>query len=179
MQGMQQRQQPGTISTGLRQGWIFGFIMLGIYLLYIIVDRFIGFPTRFLLLREASVEVIQYGIPGVLMFIAAMVFLISGIVASAKTGQASSGWVAGQFGGLVYGIGSVLVYSIVLFGFILPSFGLYEAHPDLYWTTARSDLSNQLLTIVLFGGIFMGNLAGAIGGLIGRGRGRHLSFARD
>jgi hypothetical protein len=104
MQEMYQRQQPDAIPTGLRQGWLFGFIMLGIYLLYTIVDRISGFPTKFLILRGAPTAVIQYGIPSALMLIAVIVFLISGILASAKTGLASSGWVAGNFGGLIYGI---------------------------------------------------------------------------
>lgn len=144
---MYQRQQPDAIPTGLRQGWLFGFIMLGIYLLYTIVDRISGFPTKFLILRGAPTAVIQYGIPGALMLIAVIVFLISGILASAKTGLASSGWVAGNFGGLIYGIGSLVVYGIVLFGFILPSLEIYDINPDLYWMEARLDLSNQLLTI--------------------------------
>jgi hypothetical protein len=177
MQGTYQKQQPGIIPTGLRQGWLFGAIMLGIYLLYLIVDRISGFPTRFLIGQGASNTVVLYGVAGVLMVIAAIVFLIGGILASGKTGLASSGWVAGNFGGLVYGIGSFLVYGIVLFGFLLPSVGIYQVDPGLYWTEATSSLSNQLVTIFLFGGVLMGNLAGVIGGLIGRGGGhRRLQF---
>lgn len=172
MQGAYQKQQPGTISTGLRQGWLFGAVMLGIYLLYIIVDRISGFPTRFLIQKGASNAVILYGVAGVLMVIAAIVFLLGGIRASGKTGLASSGWVAGNFGGLVYGIGSFLVYGIMLLGFLLPSTGIYQVDPGLYWTMATSNLSNQLVTIFVFGGVLMGNLAGIIGGLIGREGGR-------
>src|SRR5262249_16936376 len=120
MQGMYQRQQPHTIATGLRQGWLFGFIMLGIYILYTLVDRVSGFPTGFLMLRNVSSIVILYSIAGALMLIAAIVFLISGILASGKTGRASSGWVAGHFGGLIYGVGSFLVFCIVYFVNVLP-----------------------------------------------------------
>ncbi len=175
---MSQRQLPDAISTGLRYGWLFGFIMLGIYILYIVMDRVSGFPTRFLLLQGATSTVITYGIPGALLLIVAPVFLIGGILASAKTGRASSGWVAGQFGGLIYGIGSFLVFGTVYFVFVLPTLGLSALDPTLYWLDVVRVLSNQLVTIVLIGGVFMANLAGIIGGLIGRGRGRRrLSFS--
>lgn len=174
---MYQKQQTDAISTGLKRGWLFGLIMLGIYILYIAIDRITGFPTRFLLIRNADINVIQYGIPSALLLIAAIVFLIGGITASARTGLASSGWIAGNFGGLVYGIGSLLVYGIVLFGVILPSLGIPATDTDLYWTEVKIDITNQLVMIVLVGGFLIGNLAGAIGGLIGRGSGRRrLAF---
>jgi len=169
---MYQKQQPNVVSTGLKHGWLFGFIMLVIYALYVIVNQVSPFPTRFLAEQAVPSTVLQYGIPAVLMLISFLVFLIGGIQASAKTGQASSGWIAGNFGGLVYGIGSFLVFVVYLFAFLLPYLGISPNNQFVYSSETNTILSNQLLTIVLFGGIFMGNLGGSIGGLIGRGRTR-------
>ena len=166
---MSQKQQLDSISTGLKRGWLFGLIMLGIYLLYIIVNQVSFFPTKFLYSQNAPFAVIQYGIPGVLMLISFIVFLIGGIQASAKTGQASTGWISGNFGGLVYAIGSFLVFGVYLFAFLPPLLGIPPSYLPSYWSQAIESLNNQLITIALFGGIFMGNLGGSIGSLIGRG----------
>jgi hypothetical protein len=176
---MSQKQQLDSISTGLKRGWLFGCIMLGIYLLYIIVNQVSSFPTRFLAVQNAPSAVIQYGIPGVLMLISFIVFRIGGILASAETGQVSAGWIAGNFGGLVYGIGSFLVFGVYLFAFWFPYLGISPDNQTLYWSEVTGSLSNQLVTIALFGGIFMGNLGGSIGGLIGRGRVRRTLLSEN
>lgn len=176
---MSQKQQLDSISTGLNRGWLFGFIMLGIYLLYIIVNQVTFFPTRFLVSQNVPFAVVQYGIPGVLMLISFINFLIGGILAAAKTGQASAGWIAGNFGGLVYGIGSFLVFGVYLFVFLLPFLGISPGNQSLYLSEVTGNLSNQLITIALFGGIFMGNLGGSIGGLLGRGSARQTLLSEN
>lgn len=169
---MLQKQQRDSVSTGLKHGWLFGFIMLGLYLIYIIVNQMTFFPTKFLAAQNVPQVVIQYGIPGVLMLISLIEFFIGGIVASAKTGRASAGWIAGNFGGLVYAIGSFLAFGVYLFAFLLPFLGISPGNQSLYLSEVTGNLSNQLVTIALFGGIFMGNLGGSIGGLIGRSSAR-------
>jgi len=177
---MSQKQQLDSISTGLKHGWLFGFIMLGIYLLYIIVNQASSFFfARFLTLQNVPPAVIQYGIPGVLMLISFIAFLIGGLLASAKTGRASAGWIAGNFGGLVYCLGSFLVFGVYLFVFLLPFLGISPNIQSAYWSEVIGNLSNQLITIALFGGIFMGNLGGSIGGLIGRGSARRTVFSEN
>lgn len=164
MQGMYQNRQPDVVKVALAQGFIFGLIMLVVYILYLLLDTVVHFPSRQLAEMNLPGLTMTYIIVGALTIIALLLFFFGGISAARKTGRASSGWIAGHWGGLLYGIIAFVVYIIALFAIIIP--GL-ELPANFVPTFLQETIPSQLTYILLFEGFIAGNLGGFLGGLVG------------
>lgn len=184
MQGFYQQQQPAStrqqppdptrqesdpIRGALGRGFLFGMIMLSIYIIYYVVNYITGYPARYIALQKIPTQYVVYVIPGMLGVVAALVFFICGISAARKTGRGGSGWVAGHFASLIYGFGALLFFEVFYFLVTYPMSN--TANTSTIWSLLLSSSNNQL-TSTFLSGLIAGNLAGTLGGLLGRGRKR-------